>query len=735
MHKSDVRKLLSFYLDCLEEEDLRGLNFNVAQINQSFVLGENGSFLLTNKEIQFPSVDSYFWRCQETNSEEPERLYLGYPILVHEKTVSPLFFLEVDVKLSKDSFFSLAIADSSCFLNHHLFGKRAHDIEGSLNLQDEFECDLSALQASLSKAFKYLDVHLEENDVIENQELIVSNGSEPRWASNFILFRGGRSAVNAMLRKDIITFLKYPTFIENIAGTALESLLNPDLPSKLSIETKSKFSTLNDDQQKAINAGLSQRLTVITGPPGTGKSQVVANILATCALNKKTVLFASKNNKAVDVVYDKLRLMLEGDNWLLRLGNREKIDECQERIIAQLGASQETATSLSGLNESLLEAEQKLADISSLRSQLEKQQILLTSYEANIRVLECKLNPFSESQLIDKLSWGKKDDQIKLSIDKRYRQLTCLSRRGFSYVWLRLISFFFSAKIKKYYLKYIETIASLYIEDISDILSFLRKDDSFSALGDIYEKFSFLLKLKYFYFERDRVENALLQLPTALELKAQENTETERQIHLYRQKLRVTWRSRIQEKRPKLFALCRRYFSAIQNPPHNRAEWKKFSSDFISLIDDFYVWIVTNLSARKSIPLEAKVFDIVVIDEASQCDILSALPLLYRAKSAIIIGDPNQLKNITILSSKKEKEIAKKHGVENLLPDWSYRSKSIYDLAESKLLDSGRQPQLLSFHYRCHPDIIGFSNNTLYEINCRPKQISVICKTNSKKTN
>ena len=66
---------------------------------------------------------------------------------------------------------------------------------------------------------------------------------------------------------------------------------------------------------------------MITGPPGTGKSQAVANILAVCALNKKSVLFASKNNQAVDVVYEKLRLMLDQDNWLLRLGNREKIQD------------------------------------------------------------------------------------------------------------------------------------------------------------------------------------------------------------------------------------------------------------------------------------------------------------------------------------------------------------------------------------------------------------------------
>jgi very-short-patch-repair endonuclease len=621
----------------------------------------------------------------------------------------------VNVKPSKEGLFSLTIADSACLLNHHLFGKSIQDIEGASKLQEELECDLFSLQESISKAFKYLDVHLEETHFLDSQEFVGMNKSEPHWAGNFILFRGGRSAVNAMLRKDISTILKYPKFIEDIGGTALGFLLDRDLPDEIFVDVKSKFSALNDDQQKAVNAALSQRLTVITGPPGTGKSQVVTNILAICALRKKSVLFASKNNKAVDVVYDKLRLMLDKDNWILRLGNGEKIKECQERIMGQLGAAQESVSPLVGLNESLLETEQKLADISKRKSQLEKQQILFGGYEENIRALEGKLSSLWASRVTDILSWDKSDDQIKTSIDKCYRQLLLLSGRRPSPLWLRLVSFFFSGKLKKYYLNYVEATAPSYLQEINDIVSFLQQNDSFSGLCEIYENFSLVLNLKYLYSERDRAEKNLLQMPTALELKTQENAETERQILLYQQKLRSSWGAQIEEHRPRLFALCRRYFSAIHNPPQGFAGWRKFGDDFIGLLDYFHVWIVTNLSARKSIPLEAKAFDLVVIDEASQCDILSALPLLYRAKSAIIIGDPKQLKHISLIDAKREKEIAARHGVTNLLPAWSYRGKSIYDVVESKLLDSGKPPELLSFHYRCHPDIIGFSNNVLYE--------------------
>ena len=59
---------------------------------------------------------------------------------------------------------------------------------------------------------------------------------------------------------------------------------------------------LNQEQRRAVIQGLTNPLTVITGPPGTGKSQVVTSLLINAAWKGQSVLFASKNNKAVDVV-------------------------------------------------------------------------------------------------------------------------------------------------------------------------------------------------------------------------------------------------------------------------------------------------------------------------------------------------------------------------------------------------------------------------------------------------
>ncbi|MEQ9413518.1 MAG: AAA domain-containing protein, partial [Cyclobacteriaceae bacterium] len=54
-----------------------------------------------------------------------------------------------------------------------------------------------------------------------------------------------------------------------------------------------------------------------------------------------------------------------------------------------------------------------------------------------------------------------------------------------------------------------------------------------------------------------------------------------------------------------------------------------------------------------------------MIDEASQCDIASALPLLYRAKRAVIIGDDKQLTHISSISETQDIHLLEKYGLDD----------------------------------------------------------------------
>jgi superfamily I DNA and/or RNA helicase len=104
----------------------------------------------------------------------------------------------------------------------------------------------------------------------------------------------------------------------------------------------------------------------------------------------------------------------------------------------------------------------------------------------------------------------------------------------------------------------------------------------------------------------------------------------------------------------------------------------------------------------------------VVIDEASQCDIASALPMIYRAKSAVIIGDPLQLPHITSVQEHEQDFVIDQLGLSH--SKYNYVSNSLFNHSEWLSNRSGMESQFLDEHYRCHPDIVNFSNHYFYKL-------------------
>jgi very-short-patch-repair endonuclease len=124
-------------------------------------------------------------------------------------------------------------------------------------------------------------------------------------------------------------------------------------------------------------------------------------------------------------------------------------------------------------------------------------------------------------------------------------------------------------------------------------------------------------------------------------------------------------------------------------------------------------WAVTSLSAKGKVPFAPNFFDLLIIDEASQCDIASALPLLYRSKRAVIIGDPMQLKHISGITVEKDYRLQEKHGISDEYAGWSYSTNSLFNLAVGII--SAKELTMLRDHHRSHADIINFSNEYFYK--------------------
>ena len=79
---------------------------------------------------------------------------------------------------------------------------------------------------------------------------------------------------------------------------------------------------LNESQLLAVERAFSAQVSVIEGPPGTGKTQIILNIIANILIQNKTVAILSNNNAAVSNVYEKMDR--QGLGYLVaRLGSAE----------------------------------------------------------------------------------------------------------------------------------------------------------------------------------------------------------------------------------------------------------------------------------------------------------------------------------------------------------------------------------------------------------------------------
>ncbi len=131
-------------------------------------------------------------------------------------------------------------------------------------------------------------------------------------------------------------------------------------------------------------------------------------------------------------------------------------------------------------------------------------------------------------------------------------------------------------------------------------------------------------------------------------------------------------------------------------------------------------WVLPQWRVSETIPPEVGLFDLVIIDEASQSDIW-ALPALLRGQKVLVVGDHKQVSPSAVgTAEEKIKELVNRfltnqpHGSE-MTPD-----RSIYDLA--RVVFAGNSVMLRE-HFRCVPAIIEFSNREFYQGDIRPLRV------------
>ncbi|MFR1672972.1 MAG: AAA domain-containing protein, partial [Candidatus Gastranaerophilaceae bacterium] len=124
----------------------------------------------------------------------------------------------------------------------------------------------------------------------------------------------------------------------------------------------------NNSQAQAVNKALSNELSIIEGPPGTGKTQTILNIIANIVMSGQSVAVVSSNNSATKNVLDKLK-KYDVDFIAAFLGN---LENKQEFIMSQSDLPNLSSWQIE--NEQIPELENNLKnDYQELQEKLEVQ--------------------------------------------------------------------------------------------------------------------------------------------------------------------------------------------------------------------------------------------------------------------------------------------------------------------------------------------------------------------------
>jgi len=141
---------------------------------------------------------------------------------------------------------------------------------------------------------------------------------------------------------------------------------------------------------------------------------------------------------------------------------------------------------------------------------------------------------------------------------------------------------------------------------------------------------------------------------------------------------------------------------------------KADSERCIMLLKILPCWIMTPDDVARLFPCAPGLFDVVIIDEASQCDLPSMTPVLFRAKQAVIAGDSKQMQaqRFAFTANQVSAQAWAEHGLDRLDPDkWLDPAKiDLLQLASIRMDEEA----FLDEHYRSLPAIIDFSNQRWY---------------------
>ena len=285
-----------------------------ANLTAQWQIDESLRYLSPNKkqlacpgcsDVELESTLKNLFRRSSTDYRERgiRILYLAFGFLLWREAASgeamrsPLVLVPVELsrKSPRDPFtINIPLVEDEVIVNPAL----------SVKLQSDFGIDFPAFPDELGS--HTLDDYL---------KTLASQLSKYGWSVDYSVELGLFSFQKLVMYRDLglnaETIAAHPV-VRALSGEKGINLVLDNLAQERDIDEiearRGSYQVLDADssQRVAIDYALSQQSLVMWGPPGTGKSQTIANIIAEAIARGKSVLFVSDKMAALEVVYNRL---------------------------------------------------------------------------------------------------------------------------------------------------------------------------------------------------------------------------------------------------------------------------------------------------------------------------------------------------------------------------------------------------------------------------------------------
>jgi len=351
----------------------------------------------------------------------------------------------------------------------------------------------------------------------------------------------------------------------------------------------------NLSQKKAVETALANSISIIEGPPGTGKTQTILNIIANVVYQGQNVAVVSGNNSATDNVIEKLEK--NGYGFIASLlGNQDK----KKRFFEEGQTGLPDFLSWKDNHEERAQKINQLSQISRSLSELLKDRNELAEHKEQLSKLETEqvhfLNVFSGT-VIPLKAFSLKGKWTGESILGFFIEFKSLAESAQLQRWSNKLKLLFRYGIYKH--RFIDQ----------------NQAEIFQSLNSLYYECSIK--------ERQEKIAALEGRLNSKDFEGLMQQYTELSGTLFRD------------------ALGKRYDG------HSRQNYsmKDYRGKFPSFIRDYPVILSTTHSIRGCVK-EHFLFDYLIIDEASQVDLVTAALAMSCCKNIVIVGDVKQLPQI-----------------------------------------------------------------------------------------